>query len=144
MDWQLWINYVSGKPLLLWGTHSDTSGPPILLQETQYGLGDVKHVCEFLSKTQVAGKSRRNSIKHWNFVFRETKVSNKPNPKESEFRMHLPPYIDRSSQKLFYLSVKTTLGLRSTYKFREQRPVLCTSKGCQPKYLVHPRFPVGL
>lgn len=62
-------------------THSDTSGPPVFLQETQYGFGDVKHVCEFLSKTQVAGKSRCNSIKHWNFVFRETKVSNKPNPK---------------------------------------------------------------
>lgn len=34
----------------------------IFIQEAQYAFGDVKHICKFLSKTQVAGKSRCYSI----------------------------------------------------------------------------------
>lgn len=93
MDWQLRTNYVSGKPFLWWGHTQTLQVHPM---KTQSGFGDVKHVYEFLSKTQVAGKSRCYSIKHWNFVLRETKVSYKPN---SEFRMHSLPYVDHFPQK---------------------------------------------
>lgn len=101
----------------------------IFLHEIQYVFGDVKHVCEFLSITQVGNQDATA----WRI---EILYLGKP-------RSHINLTLVRiqnafsslhrslsTKALLFYLSVKTTVGLRSMWKFGEQRPVLFTSKGC--------------